>query len=135
MRRSPDTQPNMPRHIRAVTDATIAEVVAAERAALVLTHADCARCATFVADLEALLAVGQLAGVVVGALTLDEPAAARFKRDNHWLIGLEPLPCVLLYQRGTVVDLIGAAQGAQLAERVAAAFTRAAAAGRTAGQA
>jgi thioredoxin-like negative regulator of GroEL len=107
-----------------VTDASFAQFSATQRAVLVLTRADCERCRRYIAELEALLERGQLAGVVVGALELDHPDVAHFQRDNRWLFGLEALPFTLLYQAGAVIDTFGALHAEYLVERSTNSFAR-----------
>ena len=107
-----------------VTDASFAEFSAAPRSVLVLTRADCERCRRYMAELDELLERGQLAGVMVGELRLDEPDVAQFQRDNRWLFGLEALPFTLLYRDGAVIDTFGAAHGAYLSERATHSFAR-----------
>jgi hypothetical protein len=105
-----------------VTDRSLGALLAAPRAALVLTRSTCHPCGAYQAELAALLARGELAGIAVGTLLLDRPGAARFKRQNPWLGGLRYLPYTVLYRRGQRVDAFAASRGAYLLERVAAAF-------------
>ena len=105
-----------------VTDRSLGALLAAPRAALVLTRSTCHPCGAYQAELAALLARGELAGLAVGALVLDRPGAARFKRQNPWLGGLRSLPYTVLYRRGQRVDAFAASRGAYLLERAAAAF-------------
>jgi hypothetical protein len=105
-----------------VTDRTVGPVLAAPRAALILTRAGCGPCAVYRAEVAALLAQGKLDGIAVGTLALDRPGASRFKRANPWLAGLRYLPHTVLYRRGQRVDSFAASKGAYLLERTAAAF-------------
>jgi hypothetical protein len=105
-----------------LTDQTLDALLAAPRAALVLTRSTCHPCGAYRAELAALLVQGKLAGIAVGTLVLDRPGAARFKRDNPWLSGLRYLPYTVLYRRGERVDAFAASRGAYLLERGAAAF-------------
>ncbi len=105
-----------------VTERSLGALLAAPRAALVLTRSTCPPCGAYQAELAALLARGDLAGLAVGTLVLDRPGAARFKRQNPWLGGLRALPYTVLYRRGQRVDAFAASRGAYLLERAAAAF-------------
>jgi hypothetical protein len=109
------------RHFQ-VTDQTLDAVLAAPRAALILTRSTCHPCGAYQAEVAALLAEGKLAGIAVGTLVLDRPGAGRFKRDNPWLSGLRYLPYTVLYRQGERVDAFAASRGAYLLERAAAAF-------------
>jgi hypothetical protein len=105
-----------------LSDQTVDPVLAAPRAALVLTRTTCPACGAYQAEVAALLAEGKLAGIAVGTLVLDRPGAGRFKRDNPWLSGLRYLPYTVLYRQGERVDAFAASRGAYLLERAAAAF-------------
>ena len=110
-----------------LSDPTLGAVLAAARGALLLTRTACRPCAAYQAEVAALLAQGQLAGIAAGTLVLDQPGASRFKRDNPWLAGLRYLPYTVLYRRGERVDAFAASRGAYLLERTAAAFASGAA--------
>jgi hypothetical protein len=105
-----------------LTERALGALLAAPRAALVLTRSACPPCGAYQAELAALRARGELAGLAVGILVLDRPGAARFKRANPWIRDLRALPYTVLYRRGERVDGFAASRGAYLLERVAAAF-------------
>jgi hypothetical protein len=105
-----------------LTDQTLDALLAAPRAALVITRSTCHPCGAYQAEIAALLAQGKLAGIAVGTLVLDRPGAARFKRDNPWLAELRYLPYTVLYRQGERVDAFAASRGAYLLERTEAAF-------------
>jgi hypothetical protein len=105
-----------------LTDQTLDAVLAAPRAALVLTRSTCHPCGAYQGEIAALLAQGRLEGIAVGTLVLDRPGASRFKRDNPWLSDLRYLPYTVLYRRGERIDAFAASRGAYLLERAAAAF-------------
>jgi hypothetical protein len=105
-----------------LTDQTLDALLAAPRAALVITRSTCHPCGAYQAEIAALLAKGKLAGIAVGTLVLDRPGTSRFKRDNPWLAGLRYLPYTVLYRRGERVDAFAASRGAYLSERLEAAF-------------
>ena len=105
-----------------LTDRSLGALLAAPRAALILTRSSCRPCGAYQEELAVLLGQGELAGLAVGTLVLDRPGAARFKRDNPWLGGLRYLPYTVLYRRGKQVDAFAASRGAYLLERVEAAF-------------
>jgi hypothetical protein len=88
----------------------------------VLTRSACPSCGAYQAELAALRARGELAGLTFGTLVLDRPGAARFKRANPWVRNLRALPYTVLYRRGERVDGFAASRGEYLLERVAAAF-------------
>jgi peroxiredoxin (alkyl hydroperoxide reductase subunit C) len=101
-----------------VTDTTIGAALAAERAVLILTRGDCPNCAVYQAEIEAAAARGDLAGIALAKLVLDEPGAARFKRDNPWLAGVDALPYTVLYRDGCPIDRFAASRGAYLLEQL-----------------
>ena len=104
--------------IRLVNDLNLDELLAAERAVLILTRSDCGHCHQYTAQIEALHAAGRLDGIVVGKLVLDEPGSTQFKRANHWLARLASLPYTVLYRRGEQVDAFAASRGSYLLERI-----------------
>ncbi|MDP9359244.1 MAG: peroxiredoxin [Chloroflexota bacterium] len=105
--------------ITRVTDETMAEVLEAEWAILVLTKRDCGYCAAYQAGIEGLLARGELEDMVIGKLVLDERGATRFKRDNPWLADGEVLPYTVLYRRGARIDGFAGSSAAYLREWLA----------------
>lgn len=111
-----------------VTDRTIGEVLAAERAILILAKTTCANCRAYQADIEARLARGEFEGFTIARLYLDRPGAPRFKQANPWIARLEFVPYTLLYRNGEIVDQFAASKGSYLVERVEEAFGEQAAA-------
>jgi len=105
-----------------ITDQSLREILAAERAVLVLTKTGCGYCAGYEDDIRNLLSRGQLQGAVVGKMILDQPGSSQFKRDNPWLRNLEFLPYTLLYRKGIKVDEFAASKGPYLLERFEAAL-------------
>jgi hypothetical protein len=105
-----------------VTDHNLDAVLGAEHAVLILSKKSCGYCAEYYAEIEALRAQGQLTSVTIGKVTLDQPGAGRFKRDNPWIATLEALPYTLLYLRGERVDQFAASRGAYLRSRAARTF-------------
>jgi hypothetical protein len=105
-----------------ITDRNLKELLAAQRAILILSKTTCGACHTYQAEIEARLAQGELGGVAIGKIILDERGALQFKRDNRWLAGLKFLPYTLLYDQGRQVDGFAASKGAYLMERVEEAF-------------
>lgn len=103
-------------------DSTVGAVLTAARAALILTRMACPPCATYRAEVAALLAQGKLDGLTVGVVVLDRPGASRFKRDNAWIAGVPALPYTVLHRRGERVDAFAASKGAYLLERLEGAF-------------
>jgi hypothetical protein len=101
-----------------VNDQNLSELLAAERAVLILTERDCGHCADYLAQIAAFRARGALDGVAIGALALDQPGSPRFKRENYWLGRLAAPPYTVLYSRGEPVGGFAASRGAYLLERV-----------------
>ena len=101
-----------------VTDETLAGLLAAERAVLILTGSDCGYCARYRDEIEALLAAGKLPDIAIGKLVLDQRGASRFKRDNPWLAELTALPFTLLYRNGQRTGGLAASRGSYLLGRV-----------------
>jgi hypothetical protein len=98
------TPPRTDYHLARLTDSSLAELVAAPWAVLVLTRSDCRACATYVADLARRRDEGALPGVAIGTLALDAPDGERFKRANPGLTEVDFLPYTLLYTRGRVAE-------------------------------
>ena len=109
-----------PSTVLRVTDENLPALLAAEQAVLILTKSNCGYCAAYQADIEALQARGDLAGLTIGKVVLDQPGAGRFKRDNPWLARLDFLPYNLVYRRGQEVDRFAASRASYLQQRVAA---------------
>lgn len=106
-----------------VVDGNLGEVVNAERTVLILTKDGCGSCAAYQADIEERLERGEMGGIVVGKMALNQRGATRhFKRDNPWLAGIEFLPYTLLYGKGRRVDGFAASKGSYLLERIEIAF-------------
>ncbi len=105
------------------SDENIEEVVNAERAVLIFTKSDCGHCAAYQAEIEALFEQGEMEGVSIGKVVLNQRGIIRYKRDNPWLSGLRLLPYTLLYSEGQPVDAFAASKGAYLLERIERAFT------------
>ncbi len=97
---APHTAPHLPR----LTDASLAELLAAPWAVLVLTRSDCEVCEAYAADLALRRAEGALPGVAIGTLALDAPDGADFKRANPRLTEVDFLPYTVLYARGRVAE-------------------------------
>jgi hypothetical protein len=105
-----------------VNDQSLALVLAAYQAILVITKSDCGACVTYQADIERLLGRGKLAGIVIGKLVLDQSGSSGFKRANPWLADVTHLPYTVLYRHGQIVDRFAASKGSYLVERVEDAF-------------
>ncbi len=106
-----------------VTDQNLQEVVGAERAVLILTKDDCGPCVAYQDDIRGQLERGEMKGIVVGKMALDQRGATRdFKRDNPWLADIKFLPYTLLYGKGQRVDGFAASKGSYLLERIETAF-------------
>ncbi len=105
-----------------VSDENIEEVINAERAVLIFTKSDCGHCTAYQAEIEALFKQGEMEGIVVGKMVLNQRGITRYKRDNPWLSGLKFLPYTLLYNEGVPVDDFAASKGAYLLEQIESAF-------------
>lgn len=106
-----------------VSDENIEEVVNAEQAVLIFTKSDCGHCAAYQAEIEALCQQGEMEGVSIGKVALNQRGITRYKRENPWLSSLSFLPYTLLYSEGQPVDDFAASKGAYLLERIESAFT------------
>jgi hypothetical protein len=105
-----------------VDDLNLGDLMAAERAVLILTARDCGPCDDYLARIAGARARGALDGVTIGRLVLDQPGSTRFKRENFWLGRLAALPYTVLYRRGEAVEGFPAARGAYLLQRIDAAL-------------
>ena len=106
-----------------VTDQNLEEGVGAERAVLILTKDNCGPCAAYQADIQARLERGEMRGIVIGKMALDQRGATRdFKRDNPWLADIKFLPYTLIYGKGQRVDGFAASKGSYLLEQIETAF-------------
>jgi hypothetical protein len=105
-----------------VSDENIEEVVNAEGAVLIFTKSDCGHCAAYQAEIEALFQQGEMDGISIGKVVLNQRGITWYKRDNLWLSGLNFLPYTLLYSEGQPVDDFAASKGAYLLERIESAF-------------
>ena len=112
--------------IARVADETMAEVLEAEQAILILTKSDCGYCAAYQAGIAGLQARGELDGFAVRKLVLDERGATRFKRDNAWLADVEVLPYTVLYRRGERIAGFAGSSAAYLREWLGSALPAAA---------
>jgi peroxiredoxin (alkyl hydroperoxide reductase subunit C) len=108
--------------IERVTDESIATVIGAEQGVLILAKNDCGHCAAFQAEIKSALARGDLAGLTIGKLVLNEPGATNYKRANRWLAEVKDLPYTVLYHDGQIVDRFIGSRAAYLEERAQAAF-------------
>lgn len=90
--------------LRRVTDDTMASILGAERAALILTARNCRASAQYRHGIETLLHTRELPGITLGALVVDEPGVEEFLLENGWLADVEALPFTVLYRRGQRVD-------------------------------
>jgi peroxiredoxin (alkyl hydroperoxide reductase subunit C) len=108
--------------IARVTAETMAEVLAAERALLILAKGDCGHCAAYQAAIAEMLARGELEDIAVRTLVLDERGARDFKRTNPWLAEVEVLPYTVLYRRGERIAGFAGSSAAFLRERLASAL-------------
>ncbi len=106
-----------------VTDRNLPDLLGAPQAILILAKSGCGACARYQTEIEARLAQGELAGLAIGKLTLDQPGAPRFKRDNPWLADLRYLPYTVLYRDGQPIDGFAASKSSYLVERLDAAQT------------
>jgi alkyl hydroperoxide reductase subunit AhpC len=105
-----------------VTDDGVAAVQQADRGVLVLTKNDCGHCAAYGKEIEALLAAGELDGVAIAKLVLNEDGATRFKRANPWLSEVTTLPYTVLYERGVIVARFAGSKASYLQQRLEASF-------------
>lgn len=78
---------------------------------MILATSTCARCITYIADVQHLMNSGAIGNAAVGVLLLDQPGASQFKRDNLWLAHAEALPFTVLYRNGQRVDGFSATRG------------------------
>jgi hypothetical protein len=100
-----------------VDDETLASVMNAPRAALILAKDGCGSCAEDEAEIQRLQDGELLGDLVVGKLILTQPGSHAFKRSNPWLRTLEYLPYTVLYAGGEKVDEFAASKGFLLLER------------------
>lgn len=105
-----------------VTDENVAEILEADRAALVLAKSGCGHCAAYERELVGRRRPRDLEDLVVGKLVLDAPGSGRFKRDNPWLQGVETLPYTVLYRQGRPVDGFAASRASYAWERARSVF-------------
>lgn len=105
-----------------LSDENFGEVINAERAVLIFTKSDCGHCAAYQAEIKALFEQGEMEGVSIGKVVLNQRGISRYKRNNPWLSGLKVLPYTLLYSEGVPVDDFAASKGAYLLERMQNAF-------------
>jgi hypothetical protein len=102
-----------------LTDASLAALLAAERAVVVLVRSGCDACDAYEADLARHRAAGELPGIALGALAIDADDAPRFTRAHAaWLADLDFLPSTLLYARGRLVEEFATTHAAYLVARV-----------------
>ena len=87
-----------------VTDEHIDRLLEAERAALIVVGKECTWCAEYLAGVEIAQALGDLPGLSIGVLVIDEPGAERFVDANQWLADAEGMPYTALYREGLRVD-------------------------------
>src|SRR4029078_7848581 len=87
-----------------VTDEHIDRVLGAERAALIVVGRECTWCGEYLAGVEIAQALGDLPGLSIGVLVIDEPGAERFVDANPWLADAEGMPYTALYRDGLRVD-------------------------------
>lgn len=104
--------------LRDIDDATIGDLLAAERAVIILTMSHCGACAHYQQDIARLMDQGAFKGLVIGKLTLDRPGSARFKRDNRWVSEVPFVPYTVLYREGEPVNAFAASKASFLAEQV-----------------
>ena len=103
---------------RDVDDATIGDLLAAERAVVILTKSTCGACTRYQQDIVRLMDRGAFKGIVIGKLTLDRPGGARFKRDNPWVSEVSFVPYTVLYREGEPVNAFAASKASFLAEQI-----------------
>jgi len=108
--------------VLAVTDRNLAELLTQPQAILILAKSDCGACAQYQREIEARRMRGELAGVAIGKLTLDQQGSPGFKRDNPWLADVSQLPYTVIYARGEAIDRFAASKGTFLMERFEDAF-------------
>jgi hypothetical protein len=101
-----------------LTDRRLTALLASELAILILTRRDCGACVSYQAEIETRLVCGELAGIAIGKLLLDQGGAAQFKQANPWLTSLQVLPFTLLYQHGKQIDAFAGTNGSDLLERI-----------------
>lgn len=104
--------------ILAVNDQNLAEVVRSMVGVLILSKTDCGACIGYERDLNELISVGKLRGIVIGKMNLDIPGSGRFKRDNPWIAKLEVLPHTLLFRAGSKVAQFATSKGSHLLEQL-----------------
>lgn len=103
---------------RDVDDATIGDLLAEERAVVILTKSTCGACARYHQDIARLMDRGAFKGIAIGKLTLDRPGGARFKRDNPWVSEVSVVPYTVLYREGEPVNAFAASKASYLAEQI-----------------
>jgi len=108
-----------------ISDHNLKEVMEAERAALIFTRSSCGHCAAYQAEIEALLERGEMEGITIGKVVLDQRGITGYKCENPWLSSLMFLPYTLLYRKGLQVDDFATSKGTYLLERIETAFAQA----------
>ena len=102
-----------------LTDDSLAALLVAERAVVVLVCSGCDACVAYEADLARHRDAGDLPGIALGALAIDGDGAPRFTHAHAaWLADLDFLPCTLLYARGRLVEEFATTHAAYLVARV-----------------
>lgn len=104
--------------ILAVNDQNLAEFVRSMFGVLILSKTDCGACIGYEQNLNELISVGKLRGVVIGKMNLDIPGSGRFKRDNPWIAKLDVLPHTLLFRAGIKVAQFATSKGSYLLEQL-----------------
>lgn len=101
-----------------ITDRSLGELVAHERAVLVLGKSDCGHCVAYERELLELQSRGELEGVEIGKLLLDAPGSPRFKKQNPWIGSLDALPYTLIFSEGKLSTHFATSRASYLAERL-----------------
>lgn len=101
-----------------ITDDDVSELVKRERAVLFVTRSDCESCRRYENEIAAAADAGELDGVPVGKVLLNQPGCLQFKKDNPWLRTLTHLPFTLIYERGKTVDAFATSKVSYLVERL-----------------
>lgn len=105
-----------------VTDDTFENLLAAERAVLVIGKSDCGYCYQYEKDIAELVDTPAYAGIVFGKLVLDERGSTQIKRANPWIADLEELPYTVLYRDGNPVSAFAASKASYLKEQLQETF-------------